>query len=180
MLNIVFFCLIFLFLGIIFSKIKIRIEKFELNINNANFNIKVGIVLFGFLKVFGAKLDKNGVKILWKKFTYEKIFKKSLKELLKSNLKKKDIEIAEKINFNIDTAKFTLRVGTEDMFITVFLVTFLSGIVAEILKKKIQNASNKNINYRVLPAFNKNEVYYEGKTDISIKTRKLGNLIFNK
>lgn len=179
MLNIVFFCIVLIFLGIIFSKIKISIENFELNINKLDFNIKIGIFLFGFIKVFGIKCDKNGIKILGKRFSYEKIFKLNLEELILKNLKKKDVEIAEKLNIEVDIARFTLKIGAEDMFITAFLVTFLSGVIAVLLKKNVKKINSKKICYEVLPEFNKIELLYKGKIDISIKTLNIKNAIIN-
>ena len=179
MLNIVFFCIIFIFLGFIFSKIKISVEKIELNINNTDFRIRIGIFLFGFLKVFGLKCDKNGITVLGKFFSYKKIFNLEFKEIIIKNLKKKELKMANKLNIKIDFARFTLRIGAENMFITVFLVTLISSLIPELLKKKIRKIDNKNIDYKILPEFNKIEIYYEGRTSLSIKTIDLKNVIFN-
>ena len=180
MLKIVFFCIFILFLGIVFSKIKINIEKLELNINKLKFNIKIGVFWFGFIKIFGIKFNENFIKIFGKKFSYEKLFKKSLLEIFKSNFNKKEIKMAEKLNFEVDKANFTLKIGTENMFITVFLVTFLSSAIAELLRRKMEKTNLKKINYKILPEFNKNQIFYEGNTSISIKTINLKKVIINK
>ena len=179
MLNIVFFCILIIFLGLIFSKIKISVEKIELNINNADFRIRIGFFLFGFLKIFGIKCDKNGIIFLGKFFSYKKIFNLDFKEIKKKNLKKKDIKIADELNIKIDFARFTLKIGAENIFITVFLVTLISSLIPEFLKKKVRKVNNKNINYKILPEFNKLEFYYEGKIIFSIKTINLKNVVFN-
>lgn len=175
MLNIVFFCIFFILIGTIFSKIKICIEKIEVNINNIDFKIKIGIFLFGFLKIFSIKCNKKGIKILGKFYSYKKLFKHDLNEIIRKLLKNIKIKKTKKISFKIDFSKFTLRVGTEDMFITVFIVTVLSSIISEFLKRKIQKINKNNINYKVIPEFNKLMFFYEGKTDISIKTLNLFN-----
>lgn len=180
MLAIVFFCVSFIILGIIFSEIKIDIKKIELNISKANFDIKIGIYLFGFLKVFGIRCDKNGIKFLGKNFSYKKLFKLSFKEIILKNLKKKDIKIAEELKFKINLAKFTIRVGVKDMFVTVFLVTLISSLIAIFIKDKIQKANINKINYKILPEFNKLEFYYEGNINISIKTINIKNIILKK
>lgn len=180
MLNIVFFCIVFIFVGLFSSKMKIRIEKIELNINNVNFKFRIGIFLFSFLRILELKCDKNGVKIFGRNFSYKRIFNIDLKELVVKILKNRDKNKQNKLNFKIDLAKFTLKVGTEDMFITVFLVTLLSGLFTEFLKNKMKKINNRKIAYKVLPEFNRTEFFYEGKMDISIKTIDLKSLIFKK
>lgn len=123
-------------------------------------------------RFFGAKCNKKGIKILNKNFSYEKLFKLSLEELVKKSIKdnKKNKKMMKNLNIKVDIARFTLKIGVQDMFITVFAVTFFSGIIAEILKNKMKKITSKSLQYKVVPEFNKFEISYEGETNISVKT----------
>lgn len=123
-------------------------------------------------KFFGVKCNKNGIKILNKNFSYEKLFNLSLEELIKKSIKdnKKNKKMMKNLNIKVDMAKFNLKIGVQDMFITVFAVTIFSGIIAEILKNKMKKITSKSVQYKVIPEFNKLGFFYDGKTDISVKT----------
>lgn len=174
-MQIVFFCLIFLILGLLFSKIKIDIESFEINLNKINFKINLSLFLFGFIKIFTAKISEKGIKIFGKIYTFKAFFKKNLKDILKN--KNEDKKILKKLKIKIDYANFKLKLGIDNVFITAFLVTAISGIIAITFNKKIKFAKLKKCKYVVLPEFNKNEINYKGILKLSINCINLLNLI---
>lgn len=166
-MQIIFVCILIFILGIIFSKIKISIEKIELNMSKITFRVKVGFYLFGLIKIFTIECNEIGIKIFGKNIPYKKFLKVNIDKYILEHLKKKDVIELEEMNVKIDSANFTLKLGTEDLFVTVFLVTLIASIIPQFVRKQL---NHKKIHYKILPEFNKNEIYYEGQVAISLKT----------
>lgn len=168
--------LLFLFvLGIIFSKIKVNIEKIKLDTKGFDFKIKLDFLWFGILKILKLEFNEVGIKFLKKQIKYNRLISESKLEKIKKDFKFdiKKIEGIEKLKPKIELIKFNLKVGTEDIFITTFLVTVVSVLITEFFRRKIKKLDFEKTYYRVLPEFNKNVIYYEGKILIGIKTMNI-------
>lgn len=167
---IVLFIVILFLLGIVFSKISINIEKIELNSKKIKIKIIIKLLWFGFLPIFAFTFNENGIKILWKNIDYKKI---NISKISKNDFKKANIKKIKNLKIKTNLAKFTLRIGAYDIFTTTFIIAVISSIVANIFKTTAINC--KKMNYVILPEFNKNEVYFEGKIKLSFN---LLNLFF--
>ncbi len=153
-----FFCgilgliLLLLFL-LITSTIKLNVEK--VNISNyengfkknklvKEFRIYVELHLFGKIKIAKIKISKKLI---------EKINEKNnIKDL------KKDVELAKKVNIfevlkllkpKLEKLNLITEIGTEDVMITVFLVTFISTIVSCICR----SASQEKVKFNIMPLY---------------------------
>lgn len=171
------FLIFILILGFVFSKIKVNIQKIKIDMNSFNFKVKLGFLWFGIIKIFSIEFNEIGIKFFNKQIKYKKIIDKSQMKKIKDDLYKFDIKAIEKLNPKIELMKFNLKVGTEDIFITSFLVTIVSVIITELLRRKMKKINLKKTYYKVLPEYNKNEIYYEGQTLVDIKTMNIFKLL---
>lgn len=157
-LVLLFFCVILLFILFIiilllFSTIKlnvknITIKNFENGTKKKNlekeFCMYVELYLFGKIKFIKVKLTKSLLSRL------------KLQENMKNI--KKDVEIIKKINvlemvkalkIKIDKLNLEANIGTEDITLTVFIVTILSSLLGIIFR----NCNYENIDYKIISLY---------------------------
>ena len=163
------------------AKTDITLKKVLANKNNIEIRANVKIFLYGFIKVFSININKDGIEFFGNKILYKTFFKPEKMEKLRKKLKNLNFKnldnVTKKMNIKINSIKFILKIGTEDIFITNFLVVIISSIIANLIRKKISIVDIKNVNYRVLPEFNKNEIYFEGDTVIRVSTKDLRHVL---
>ena len=153
-----FFCGIFAFLVLIIfllilSTIKLNVEK--LDISNYERGFKKGKIIKEF-RVFIELHLFDKIKIA--KF---KISNKFLEKLnVENDLKdlKKDVQLIKKINIfeifkvlkiKLERLNLKVEIGTEDVMITVFLVTFISTAVGIICR----NADQNKVKFNIMPLY---------------------------
>lgn len=149
------FIFLILIIGLYFSKITINLIKLNITEKDFEFKLKISLYLFSKIKVFSFLLTENGVK--YKKFLDNSKFEHNVFKIL-SRIKQ----------FKIEKIKAKILIGTEDIFITVFFVTFLSSILGIYLSKQ-----KGQFKYEILPEFGKNKIFLEGIFLISFKTRRI-------
>ena len=157
-LVLLFFCAIFIL--IILSIILIIFSTIKLNIANISFNnfengikkkkIDKEFLVYIELYVFGK------IKVMKIKVTDRMLKKLHVQENMKDI--KKDVEVAKKVKLpeiikalkiKFDKVNFEAQIGTEELFLTVFLV----AIISSLFKKKKKNCEYKNINYKIMPLY---------------------------
>lgn len=165
--------LIGIFLGLILAfltskfKINIRYLNKEKHSFSVKFNVNLGIYLFGFIKILGISLKEDGMHFLCFRFPYNKMkidadSMKILKEFSVWNfLKSLKIKL-EKFNLN-------LKIGTEDMMLTVFLVFALSTFLSILSAKARKQINLKNYYYKITPIYEVNQLSFLFSSQISIK-----------
>lgn len=139
-----FFCGIFalillLLILIVSAKIKLNIKKFNIsNIKNGRklrrankeFLIYLEIYLFGFIKIVKIRLTKELIRKLSKKQNLANL-KKDAKIIKKVH----PIQIIKRLKLKLEKLKLYLAIGTEDVMLTVNLVTLISSLIRHRLKK---------------------------------------------
>ena len=157
-LVLLFFCAIFIL--IILSIILIIFSTIKLNIANISFNnfengikkkkIDKEFLVYIELYVFGK------IKVMKIKVTDRMLKKLHVQENMKDI--KKDVEVAKKVKLpeiikalkiKFDKINFEAQIGTEELFLTVFLVAIISSLFGIVLK----NCEYKNINYKIMPLY---------------------------
>ena len=157
-LVLLFFCAIFIL--IILSIILIIFFTIKLNIANISFNnfengikkkkIDKEFLVYIELYVFGK------IKVMKIKVTDRMLKKLHVQENMKDI--KKDVEVAKKVKLpeiikalkiKFDKVNFEAQIGTEELFLTVFLVAIISSLFGIVLK----NCEYKNINYKIMPLY---------------------------
>lgn len=149
-----FFCgvlglILLIILLLISSTIKLNVER--LNISNyekgfkkskiaKEFKIFIELHLFGKIKIAKIRINK---KIL-KKLNVENDFK-DLKKDAQLIKKVNILEILKLLKIKLEKLNLKAEIGTEDVMITVFLVTFISTVVGIICRNVEQNKVEFNI-----------------------------------
>lgn len=171
------FVFLILILGIVFSKIEIIIKKIRINRNEYNFKVKIKFMFFGIIKLVSINLGKNGIELFGKELVYERILNSKKLNEIKYNIKKFDLKkinhFLKIINLKLSSAKFTLKIGADDIFITSFLVVILSSYITNFFKDKIDLMSPQKFNYRIFPEFNKSELIFEGNAVFKLNFKDL-------
>lgn len=163
----IFFILAILILT---SKIKINMQYLNKDENSfkIRFKMKFGFYLFGFFKIIGITLTEKGIHFLFFRIAYQtlKIEKDSVKFLKEISLAK----ILKSLNVKLNTLNLQLKIGSEDMLVTVFLVFAISTLLSILFAKNQNHINIKNTYYKIIPVYNMNSLSFQLSTQISIKT----------
>lgn len=189
--------LIILLITFIISISKLEIKIQNLKINNTNkiknnekiliqISLKIGKLHWLKIRINKEKLAKLYVKI---KKSEEKnhITTQIIKEKLKDEIDRilREQEIKQQIlntKIEIENFKCSIELGTEDYILTSFIIAIISIIISNIIPHIIsKNTKNikKAINYKVLPIYQKQNIYnVQLSITISTKISHLLQIIF--
>ena len=161
------FLFVILILGIILSKLEIKLSKIYLNEKNFDFEFFVSLKLFYILKILSIRLDKNRIILLGKRLN---ISKDEIKKI-----DKKIFNLIKSFNIKIRKADFTCKIGVIDIGITNFFVILLSTLFPIFVKNRVKR---QNFKFKVLPEYNKFLLNFNGKFIISVNILTLIKLHF--
>lgn len=183
MVLVFFIFLIFIIIGLFFSKVSIDICNLKLDNNlekiNAEFLIKLKLNLYGFIPFIVIKLNELGIKILGIKISYSRIFSSEfIAKILKREISK------VKTNFKISSIKvlkpdleninLNLQLGTESFLLTTILVFLASTLLSFSLKNTIKKFDKEKYKYIIKPNFEeKNKFFLEMKGIFKIRTTNI-------
>lgn len=177
-LSIILFLLILLTVFTLISTIEVKVKEIEFsNIKKITprYVINISAKLLNKFKWIGIDLDKGKIKKITKKIHLEKIDIKKLER----NLKISDIREIINIKPKISSLNLHVNVGLEDVILTTYLVTAISTIIAIILPYITKKNSENNVNYKVFPIYNNQNVYYlKIDTVLEIKVMNLLSSLF--
>lgn len=133
-----------------------------------HFKINFGLYLFGLIKIAGISLKEDGIHFLCFKFPYNKmkIDKDSMKVL-------KDFSISnllKSLHLKLEQFHLNLKIGTEEMMLTMFFVFAISTFLSILLAKNCKPTKSKNYDYKITPVYNQNQLSFEFSSKISMKT----------
>lgn len=170
------------------SNLKISINKLELSneIDNTEvlkeFSMSVGIYAFNKIRIFNKNIKKqdlqrakNSKKVaqLKDKFLNNKDMKEKKKTI------KTDIDIFKNLEPNLQELELELKLGTEDVVLTSFIIAIISIIIAMLLSKAIKNYDEKKYKYIIVPNYNnKNSIKVILKGIIDIKLVNIISILF--
>lgn len=162
----IFFSLILAFLT---SKLKVNLlylQK-EQDTFHIKFKIKVGFYLFGFVKLFGITLQENGICFLCFTFPYPKlkIDQDSIKILKDFSV----VDILKSLNIKLDKLNLQLKIGSEDMILTVFSVFAISTFLSIVSAKNRKQINLRNFYYKITPMYHTNLLDFTISLKISMK-----------
>lgn len=180
-LLIIYIFFAFFILGLIFSKVKFNIKKYEYkdffegykerhlkqkNKKTNIYKINVGLYLFGIIKILGFNFENGGIRFLGKKISYKKIkltepFKgidfKSLKEDFK-------LSKFKKWKLNLEALDLKLEMGFENVLLTSLSIFLVSTGLSFLIKNMINKYSSKKYKYVIMPHYRS-----ENKIDLNLK-----------
>ncbi len=162
----IFFSLILAFLT---SKLKINVLYLQKEKNSfpISFKVKIGFYLFGFVKLFGIIFQEDGFHVLCFSFPYNKlkIDQDSIKILKDFSV----VDFFKLLNMKLDKLNFQLKIGSEDMILTVFSVFAISTFLSILSAKNRKQINLKNFYYKITPVYHTNLLDFKISLKISIK-----------
>ena len=169
-----------LFLSLITSKLKINIVSLqkEKSSKKVDFDVNVGFYLGGIIKILSVHLKKEGIYFFGWSIPY--------KNLQMDNLKMKDfkitsiLEFLKTLDFKLNQFKVDLKIGTEDVLLTVFSVFAISTFFSLFFAKNRKKINQKNYTYRVVPIYNSNELSFRISLKLSINMVNLAKVFFTQ
>jgi hypothetical protein len=158
---------------LIFSSVKVKIDKFEfINKEVTDMKIVISLAFLNKINLFKITLNKSRLNKIEHNRNVRKIVKRIQERLIKDykymhNFERKSIkEILEIFKyFNISNVEIDAKIGTEDSIFTSFVVTAISIIITFFIARKVVNTR-----YKILPVYiNENYLNLSIKCIISIK-----------
>ncbi len=148
-LGILLFCILLLmFSSIRLNVAKAKISNFENGIKKKKieqeFIIYLELSLFNKIKIARIRLKKG--------LLYKVKNKANIKEIKRDTKILKNIgilEILKKLKIKVSKLELEAKFGTEDIILTVFLVTLLSSIFSVL----IRNCNYKKVHYNIMPLY---------------------------
>lgn len=161
--------LVILFLIVFTSKIKVNVisSKKSTKGSKINFKINLGIYLFGIIKIFGINFKQDGVYLLFFSLPYSKM---KLNQNGLQILKKYSIlDSAKVLDLKIDNLFLDLKIGSEELPLTIFSVFAISTFISIFLAKHSKSSKRKKYYYKITPMYNQDFLEFEFSSRISLK-----------
>lgn len=159
MILVFIFLLIFLITFLIlFTYIKVDAKKVYIsNITNFKYDIEICIdfCLFNKIRFFRFTITKDKIK-------REKIFKKLEKKISNEKINISLCEskkILKKVKINLETFNAKIKIGTEEIILTSFIVGILSSFIGILLGKAIKHYKPDKYEYVIIPYYNKKNIF---------------------
>lgn len=182
--------LTFLVLGIYFSKLKIVVKKIEFEMNEKvkskkDYEIKVGIYLFGIIKVFGIVLEENNLRFLNFKIPYRKLKRTKIYNQM---IKKDAIELDNKIlkdkirilDMKFEKLNLNMKFGTDSTLITSFLTFIVSTLVSFVIQKSVTKYKPNKHKFIITPMYeNRNSIKIFLELIASFKLRNIIKVLYD-
>ncbi len=189
MVLVLFFLFILLFIIIlIISTLKINVEKLEISNEVENtpivkeIEVSFGIYILNKIKIFNKHIDKENIQNIKNSKSTEKFKNKFLNG---ANIKEKrqnvkmDLNILKQLKPKLKEMNLELKLGTEDVVLTSFLICIISIAISMILAKTIEEYNEDKYKYIIIPNYNnKNSIKIILKGIIDIKLVNIISIIF--
>lgn len=179
-LLIIYIFFAFFIIGLFLSKVRFNIKHFKYETNlkekHKDFEINVGIYLYGYIKILGATLEDDGVRIFGKKVSYDK-FKwfEPFKNVDYKGLGH-DFKIAEMRAWKLRLEKLDLElnIGFENVLLTSFMVFTTSTLLSFFVQKTVKKYNPKKYRYVIMPHYrSSNQIKLNASGIITAKTANI-------
>lgn len=173
---------------ILLSNLRISINKLELSNEIENtpiikkFEMSISVYILNKIKIFNKNINEDDLKSVKNSKRIEQVKNKllngqSVKEK-KKNVKM-DIDILKRLNINLKELNLDLKLGTEDVLLTTFLIAIISIIISMALAKVIKKYDEKKYKYLIIPNYNnKNSLKINLNGIIEIKLVNIISILF--
>lgn len=151
------------------SKLKINVKSIKKQENSLNiqFNVNVGLYLFGVVKIFGISLKEDAIHFLF--FRFPSNFMKMDQESVKILRNIPFFNLLKLRSFRLEEFHLDLKIGTEDVIVTVFSVFAISTILSILSARNARQIHTKNYDYKITPIYNANLLSFQVSAKMSIK-----------
>lgn len=176
-LLIIYIFLAFFIIGLLLSKVKFKIKQFEYETNLKKTHKKlvwgIGIYLYGYIKILGATLEEDGVRIFGKKVSYQKF--KWFEPFKNVNFKgfDHDFKLSDmrEWKFQLEKLDLKLDIGFENVLFTSFSIFVVSTLLSFFVKRTVKKFDPQKYQYTIMPHYRStNQVNLKATGIISSKT----------
>ena len=145
-LSFVIFILIIFRIGLFFSKTKITINYINISEGSIKIKAHISLYIFNKFKMLTIRCSEKGIKIGFIFISYNKILKNTnTEEFLKKTFKPIDMKKIKYLEMILEKMHINCKIGTEDLFITVSMVTVISTLLSIFLENQLTKNDNKKI-----------------------------------
>ena len=168
---------------LIFSTIRLKVKNFqisnipmpEISESKEKYKIEIALYLFNKLKWLKVTLNQARLKKIYGKIKLEKINLKNIEQ----NLELKTLTDIMKSEPQISFLDLHLKIGTEDVIITSFIVFIISTLISVILPYKIKEYQKDKYKYSIKPIYmNKNMYEIKFSCIFEVKMVHIINIIY--
>lgn len=188
-MTIVFFIMSFfilLTLVIVFSSIRINIQKFnffkkEKEKLNYDYKVIVELKFLGKVKIAKSIINPEKIRKLNKRTNIKQIVENIDFKKVKNNLpnKKENERLFNKMNIELKKFHLSLDIGTWDVIVTSAITTLIASFLGVILAKVIDDYDDEKYKYRIMPIYeNKNAIKLSLNCIIQVKVVHIISIIF--
>ena len=171
---------------IVFSDLRLNIRNLEVISTPQGLQPKydISIEIYTFKKIRLVNFNiKNGKKVnlLKSKFIKKRFDKfKNSKKLSKKQEWKILLNVFKLLRrkFKIKTFKLKIKIDTDNIVVTSYLIGIISAIIPNILRGNIEKMDSKKVMWEIVPVYkNKNYIYLKLSSIISIKIVHISNML---
>lgn len=171
---------------LIFSDVKIMLNTLEYSTDSSSktskYKGKIGIYFLGKIKLFSKKIDsKRTQEFLNNNFIKEKITqisvfnKDNTTERYKVN---RNVIKHLRKNLKIEALKLQIKIDTESVLLTSYLVGIISTLIPNLLINSIKKYDSNKYEWKIIPIYNnKNFISLKINSIISIKVVHIINML---
>lgn len=179
MVLVLFFCSIIVMITlvivfILISTIRIEIKNVKISNTvkmNSKYIIKISAHLLNKFKWLAFEIDKTRIKKFTKKMHLEKIDMQKLEK----NINLYDIKQIINIKPKLAYLDLKMSLGVEDVILTSYIIPIVSTAISIIMPYITKDSKFKNINYKILPVYNEQNVY-DIKLDVTVEIKVINVL----
>ena len=171
---------------IVFSDLRLNIRNLEVISTpqglQPQYDISIEIYTFKKIRLVNFNI-KNGKKVnlLKSKFIKKRFDKfKNSKKLSKKQEWKILLNVFKLLRrkFKIKTFKLKIKIDTDNIVVTSYLIGIISAIIPNILRGNIEKMNSKKVMWEIVPVYkNKNYIYLKLSSIISIKIVHISNML---
>ncbi len=161
--------ILFIILGIIFSKIEIDVNIIfdNIKLKNILYNFNIKLYLYKSLNILTIKIDENYLRIYKFKFNIKKIYLKIIDNInVENDIQAVNIDDIKKLNMSFSNIFLDLNLNVINNIITMYAVSITSILISTLIGHLSFKTNMKNINIDIKPIFNMENILLKNKNDI--------------
>lgn len=161
--------ILFIILGIIFSKIEIDVNIIfdNIKLKNILYNFNIKLYLYKSLNILTIKIDENYLRIYKFKFNIKKIYLKIIDNInVENDIQAVHIDDIKKLNMSFSNIFLALNLSVINNIITMYAVSITSILISTLIGHLSFKTNMKNINIDIKPIFNMENILLKNKNDI--------------
>lgn len=145
-----------LFLVLIMSTIKLKIENLQIGnyVINKEYKAFIQLYFLNKIKILSIKINDERIRKMYSSKQIEKIDFNKIKEDIPIN--KETFSIIKKLKLRIEKLNLEANLGIEDAVLTSYAVAIIASLISIFLPHLVKDMNHNQIRYVIEPIYNKN------------------------